>query len=113
MLSYAKSATARPGDRLNGFENGKTQLFNSWSVVKWAYFFKKVEFSFKSMLFFPIHSLVIKVSVTWITVNVKILHNLIRREMREECMGNLFENIHDKTTLQFLCMLKNVRAQNT
>ncbi len=27
MLSYAKSATARPGDRLNGFEYGKTQLF--------------------------------------------------------------------------------------
>uniref|UniRef100_A0A671N409 Krueppel-like factor 12 n=1 Tax=Sinocyclocheilus anshuiensis TaxID=1608454 RepID=A0A671N409_9TELE len=25
----AKSATARRGDRLNGFENGKTQLFNS------------------------------------------------------------------------------------
>ncbi len=30
MLSYVKSANARPGDRLNGFENGKTQL------VKWA-----------------------------------------------------------------------------
>ncbi len=24
MLSYAKSAIARPGDRLNGFKNGKT-----------------------------------------------------------------------------------------
>ncbi len=41
MLSYAKSATARPGDRLNGFENGKTQRFNSWEVGKWAYFPKK------------------------------------------------------------------------
>ncbi len=30
MLSYAKSATVR--DRLNGFKNGKTQLFNSWEV---------------------------------------------------------------------------------
>ncbi len=36
-----KSATARHGDRLNGFENGKTQLFNSWGVGKWAYFQKK------------------------------------------------------------------------
>ncbi len=41
MLSYAKSATVRPGDRLNGFENGKTQLFNSWGVGKCAYFQKK------------------------------------------------------------------------
>ncbi len=41
MLSYAKSATARPGDRLNGFENSKTQLFNSWGGGKWAYFQKK------------------------------------------------------------------------
>ncbi len=32
MLSYAKSATARPGDRLNGFKNSKTQLFNSRGV---------------------------------------------------------------------------------
>ncbi len=34
MLSYAKSDTARTGDRLNGFENGKTQLFNlgSWKI---------------------------------------------------------------------------------
>ncbi len=40
MLSYAKSATARPGDWLNGFENGKTQLFNSWGVGKFAYFKK-------------------------------------------------------------------------
>ncbi len=31
MLSYAKSATARPGDRLNGFKNGKIQLLTSWS----------------------------------------------------------------------------------
>ncbi len=42
MLSWAKSATARPGDRLNGlFKNGKTQLFNSRGIVKWAYFQKK------------------------------------------------------------------------
>ncbi len=45
MLSYAKSATARPGDRLNGFKNGKSQLFNSRGGVKWAYF-QKVECSF-------------------------------------------------------------------
>ena len=38
MLSYAKSGTARPGDRLNGFENGKTQRFNSGGV---AYFQKQ------------------------------------------------------------------------
>ncbi len=25
--------TARPSDRLNGFENNKTQLFNSWGVL--------------------------------------------------------------------------------
>ncbi len=41
MISYAKSATARPGDRLNGFKNCKTQLFNSWGVGKFAYFQKK------------------------------------------------------------------------
>ncbi len=41
MLSYAKSATARPGDRLNGFKNGKTQMFNSWGVGKLAYFQKE------------------------------------------------------------------------
>jgi len=28
-------------NRLNGFENGKTWLFNSGGVVKWAYFQKK------------------------------------------------------------------------
>ncbi len=39
MLSYAKSATAR--HRLNGFKHGKTQLFNSWGDIKWAYFQKK------------------------------------------------------------------------
>ncbi len=39
-LRYVKSATARPGDRLNGFENGKTRLFNSWGVGKLAYFQK-------------------------------------------------------------------------
>jgi len=26
------------GTSLNGFENDKTQLFNSGGVVKWAYF---------------------------------------------------------------------------
>jgi len=31
----------------NGFENGKTQLFNSGGVVKWACFQKKVEYPFK------------------------------------------------------------------
>ncbi len=46
MLSYAKSATVRPGDRLNGLKNGKTQLFNSRGDVKWACFQKKVECSF-------------------------------------------------------------------
>jgi len=34
MISYAKSGTARTGDRLNGFEKGKTQQFNSGGVVK-------------------------------------------------------------------------------
>ncbi len=41
MLSQAKSATARPGDGLNGFKNGKTQPFNSRGGVKLAYFQKK------------------------------------------------------------------------
>ncbi len=41
MLSYVKSAIARPRDWLNGFKNGKTQLFNSWGVGKLAYFQKK------------------------------------------------------------------------
>jgi len=41
MLSYAKSATARTGDRLNGFKKGNTQQFNSGGVLKWAYFQKK------------------------------------------------------------------------
>jgi len=41
MLSYAKSGTARTGDRLNGFKNGKTQQFNFGGVVKLAYFQKK------------------------------------------------------------------------
>ncbi len=41
MLSYAKSATARPGDRLNGFKNGKIQLLTSWGVGKLAYLKKK------------------------------------------------------------------------
>ncbi len=38
QLPTSKSATARPGDQLNGFENGKTQLFNSWGVGELAYF---------------------------------------------------------------------------
>jgi len=33
-------------NRLNGFENSKTQLFNSGGVVKWAYFQKKVDYPF-------------------------------------------------------------------
>ncbi len=50
MLSYAKSATARPGDSLNGFENGKTQLFNSRGDGKWAYFQKKWSVPLKAWL---------------------------------------------------------------
>ncbi len=43
MLSYAKSAAARPGDRLNGFENGKTVLLlGRW---KMSLFSKKVQCS--------------------------------------------------------------------
>jgi len=34
-------------NRLNAFENGETQLFNSGGVVKWAYFQQKVEYPFK------------------------------------------------------------------
>ncbi len=34
MLNYAKSATARPGDRQNGFKNGTNLLFNSRGVGK-------------------------------------------------------------------------------
>ncbi len=46
-LCYAKSAPSRPGDWLNGFKNGKTQLFNS----NVRGFIKKVECSFKRHLF--------------------------------------------------------------
>jgi len=40
MLSYTKSGSARTVDQLNGFNNGKTQHFNSGGVVKLAYFQK-------------------------------------------------------------------------
>ncbi len=41
-MIYAKLiATARPRDRLNGFKNGKTQLFYTSRVVKWDCFQKK------------------------------------------------------------------------
>jgi len=36
---------------MNGFEKGKTQLFNSGGVVKLAYFQKKVEYPFKDYFF--------------------------------------------------------------
>ncbi len=45
MLSYTKSATARPGDRLNGLENGKTQQLENEPI------FKKVECSFNTSHF--------------------------------------------------------------
>ncbi len=45
-LSYAKSASARPGDRLNGFKNGKILLLGSH---KMSLFPKIVERSFKSI----------------------------------------------------------------
>jgi len=38
-------------NRLNGFENSKTQLFNSGGVVKWAYFQKKVEYPFNTLFY--------------------------------------------------------------
>ncbi len=57
MLSYAKSATARPGDRLNGFENGKTQLFNSWGVGKSAYFQKKWSVPLRYLVLFPVEKI--------------------------------------------------------
>jgi len=49
MLSYAKSGTARTGDRLNGFKNGKTHQSNSGEVVKWAYFQKEWSIPLKSL----------------------------------------------------------------
>ncbi len=36
-LNYIKNATARPGDRLNGLENSKTQIFNTLGVWKLPY----------------------------------------------------------------------------
>jgi len=33
-----------PENQMNVFENGKTQLFNSGGIVKWAYFQKKFLF---------------------------------------------------------------------
>ncbi len=38
--NFGPGGTARPGDRLNGFENVKSQLFNFWGVRKLAYFQK-------------------------------------------------------------------------
>ncbi len=49
MLSYAKSATRQTRRSAEWIQNGKSQLFNSWGDVKWAYF-KKVECSFKGDL---------------------------------------------------------------
>ncbi len=40
--------SARPGDRLNGFKNGKTQLFNPREVIQMSLIPKKVECSFNS-----------------------------------------------------------------
>jgi len=36
------------------FKNGKTQLFNSGGVVKWAYFQKKVEYPFNKEIILAI-----------------------------------------------------------
>jgi len=57
MLRYAKSGTARTGDRLNGFKKGKTQQFNSGGVVKWAYFQKKwsIPLSIYLVCVIPLH----------------------------------------------------------
>jgi len=41
MLSYVKSGTARTGDGLNGFNDGKTQPFNSGGSCKMSLFPKK------------------------------------------------------------------------
>jgi len=42
-------------NRLNGFENGKTHLFNSGGVVKRAYFQKKwsIPLRFDLVIYFP------------------------------------------------------------
>ncbi len=73
MLSYAKSATTRPGDRLNGFKNGKTQLFNSRGGVKWAYFQKKwsVSLIFHCMLYISSEYWggLKQLSFTWFSIN--------------------------------------------
>jgi len=42
-------------NRLNGFENGKTRLFNSEGVVKWAYF-QKVEYPFNIYIYTHTHT---------------------------------------------------------
>ncbi len=41
-------------DRQNGFKNGKTQLFNSRGVVKWAYFQKKWSVPLKEPYFLSV-----------------------------------------------------------
>jgi len=41
IILNIKKKNNNNNNRLNGFENGRTQLFNSGGVVKWAYFHTK------------------------------------------------------------------------
>jgi len=65
MLSYAKSGTARTGDRLNGFKNGKTQQFNSNVTVlncKMSIFLKKKE---KKKVEYPFNKRLCQDTIQW------------------------------------------------
>ncbi len=78
MLSYAKSATARPG-----IKNGTTQLVNSWGVVKWADFQNKC--SVPSNLIYTT-TVVCEQDCDIVTLSDHLLRsvlNLLRREVSE------------------------------
>jgi len=52
-------------NRLNGLENGETQLFNSEGVVKWAYFQKKWSIPLKRHFCVLYLSLMIIICILW------------------------------------------------
>jgi len=72
-------------NRLNTFENGKTQLLNSGGVVKWAYFQKKCSIPLKFPMVRLLHTLF------WILYNLKCSEHLLLSQ--------------EEVTVVFLCHL--------
>jgi len=72
-------------NRLNTFENGKTQLLNSGGVVKWAYFQKKWSIPLKFPMVRLLHTLF------WILYNLKCSEHLLLSQ--------------EEVTVVFLCHL--------